>query len=89
MLGAGLKNLAVNVTKQYVVLFTVALTIGAPVTYVLMEALLDLAYTNHMPMNYSGIAVSVAILIFVLLATVSTLVGKVIKSNPVNGLKVE
>ena len=89
VLGASLKNIATNITKQYVILFAAALIIGAPVSYVLMELVFDIAYTYHMPMSYSGVALSVVILIVVLLAVVSTQIRKVSKSNPVDGLKVE
>lgn len=89
VLGAGLRNIAGSITKQYVYLFLLALAVGAPVSFKLMEILFDLAYTYHMPIDLSGVAIAVAILIGVLLATVSTQVRKVSKSNPVEGLKVE
>ncbi len=89
VLGAQIKNLAGNITKQYVLLFAIALTLGAPISYFLMEALMDTVYEYHIPMTISGVAIAVILLIFVLLATVSTQVGKVSKANPVDGLKVE
>jgi uncharacterized protein YoxC len=42
-----------------------------------------------MPVNYSGVVIAVAILILVVLITVSTQIRKVLRSNPVNGLKIE
>lgn len=89
ILGAGLKNIAGSITKQYMYLFLVAFALGAPISYLLMEILFDAAYTYHMPIDFSGVVVAVAILVGVLLATVSTQVRKVSKSNPVKGLKVE
>lgn len=89
VLGAQIKNIAINITNQYVVLFVIALAVGAPVSYVLIEALLDMVYPYHIPMNFTGVALSVIILIVVLLATVSTQIGKVSKSNPVDGIRVE
>lgn len=89
VLGAGLKNIAANITKQYVLLSTIAVIIGAPVSYVLIKALIGLLYPDPVPMGYAGVAIAVVILIFVLLAVVSTQVNRVSKSNPVDGLKVE
>ncbi len=89
VLGAELKNIASNITKQYILLFAIALALGAPISYFLMEALMDAVYEYHIPMTISGVMIAVVLLIFVLLATVSTQVGKVSKSNPVDGLKVE
>ncbi|MEP1097532.1 MAG: FtsX-like permease family protein, partial [Cyclobacteriaceae bacterium] len=89
VLGAQLGNIARNITKQYVLLFVIALSIGAPISYFLMEALMDEVYEYHIPMTISGVMIAVVLLIFVLLATVSTQVGKVSKANPVVGLKVE
>lgn len=89
VLGAQLQNIAANITKQYVLLFAIALSIGGPISYFLMAALLDEVYEYHIPMSISGVMIAVFLLVFVLLATVSTQVGKVSKANPVNGLKVE
>jgi putative ABC transport system permease protein len=89
VLGAGLKNIAANILKQYVILFAVALIIGAPISYVLIKLVIEFAYVYHMPITYSGVAIAVAILILVLLATVAIQIRKVLISNPVNGLKAE
>jgi putative ABC transport system permease protein len=89
VLGASLKNIAGNITRQYVWLFIIALGIGAPVSHFLIGWLIDAAYTYHMPITLSAVTLAVATLITVLLITVSTQIRKVVKENPVNGLKVE
>ena len=89
VLGAQLKNIASNITKQYVLLFVISLTIGGPISFFLMEKLMDEVYEYHIPMTVSGVLIAVVLLIFVLFATVSTQVRKVSKANPVVGLKVE
>ncbi len=88
-LGARLHNIASIIMKQYVLLTTIALLIGAPISYIFTKAYLDMLFSYSMPMGYSGIIISLLILIFVLLAVVSTQIRKVSKSNPVDGLKVE
>ena len=66
-----------------------ALALGGAVSYVLMEPLLDMASTYHIPRNLSSVMISVLLLIGVLLAVISTQIGKVYRNNPVDGLSVE
>jgi putative ABC transport system permease protein len=89
VLGAHLKNFAAIITQQYVLLFAIALIIGAPISYMLIKLLFDTAYTYHLPVTYSSVIIAMVVLVSVLLLTVSTQIRKVLKSNPVNGLKVE
>lgn len=89
VLGAGMRDIAGNITSHYFVLFTVALLLGAPVSYILNKQLFDAIYWYHMPITFSGVGIAVTILILVLLITISTQIKKVLKTNPVNGLKVE
>jgi putative ABC transport system permease protein len=89
ILGAGLNNIAGNITNQYLILYVVALGLGAPVSYFLNKLLFDSIYYYHIPITYSGVAVAASILVLALLVTASSQIGKVLKSNPVNGLKVE
>lgn len=89
VLGAGLKNITANITNQYLILFASALTIGAPISYILIKLVIEFSYAYHMPFNFSGVATAVVILILVLLITVSTQIRMVLRANPVNGLKVD
>jgi putative ABC transport system permease protein len=89
VLGAGLKNIAMSITSQYAILFLAAIFIGAPISFILVKTLLETAYKYHMPMGYSGTIIGVAILTTVILVTLTTQIRKVVKANPVHGLKVE
>jgi len=89
VLGAGVKNLVTVITSQYVLLFAIALIIAAPVSYYLMGLMFETAYEYHKPITYSSVIIAIVILILVLLMTVSTQLRKVVKTNPVNGLKAE
>ena len=89
VLGAGLKNIAATITNQYRILFSVALIFGAPLGYAFGKWLIEFAYPYHMPITLTPVAIAVVIMILVLLFTVSTQVRKVLKANPVDGLKVE
>lgn len=89
VLGASAKNLGANISTPYLFLFAVALIPAAPISYALVKLLFDSAYTYHMPIDYSGVTIAVVILILILLITVSTQIRKVVKANPVDGLKIE
>jgi hypothetical protein len=89
VLGAGVRNLAAHITHPYVVLFGVALLLGAPLSHGLMKRLIESAYPYHMPVDYAGVVTAVGVLVGVLGVTVLTQVGKVAKTNPVAGLNAE
>jgi ABC-type antimicrobial peptide transport system permease subunit len=89
VLGAGLKNITANVVNQYASLFIIALCIGAPSGYLLGKWLIEFSNEYHMPITFFGAALAVLITALVLVLTVFTQVWKVLKSNPVIGLKVE
>jgi putative ABC transport system permease protein len=89
VLGAGLKNIASVVASQYVILVGVALIIGAPVGHLAGAWLVGVVHEYHMPINLWAVTVAVVIMVLLVLLTVSTQIVKVLKYNPVDGLKVE
>lgn len=48
-------------SKQYTLLVCVALIAGAPVSYIFTKAYLNMLFAYPMPMDYSGILVSIVI----------------------------
>lgn len=88
-LGAGIRNIASVILKQYAVLMIISLIIGAPVSYWFTKAYLDMLFAYPMPVGYSGIVIALIILVLILLTVVATQIRKVLKLNPVDGLKVE
>jgi ABC-type antimicrobial peptide transport system permease subunit len=89
VLGAGLKNISANVTNQYLVLFLLALIMGAPLGQWLGTWMITFSNEYHMPITFSGTIISVMITTLVLLATVATQIWRIMKSKPVIGLKME
>ncbi|TRX60087.1 FtsX-like permease family protein [Fulvivirga sp. M361] len=89
VLGARLINIAVNMIRQYIGLFALALLIGAPLSYYLITMFFDLVYEYHIPINYTGVVISVLMLTGVLLIVISSQLGQISRSNPVDGLKAE
>lgn len=89
VMGAGAGSLTYTISKNYVLLIVISIAVSAPLTYQLMKAMFDFAYSYHMPITFTSVLIGIAILVIVLLATISTQIRKVIKANPVQGLKVE
>jgi putative ABC transport system permease protein len=89
VLGAGVKNIAAIISNQYLILFGVALVIGVPISYTLMNYVIASVGAYHMPFGISGVVIAVTILLSLLLITLSTQIVKVVKFNPVDGLKME
>jgi len=88
-LGASVHHIASLIIKQYVVLTAIALLVGAPISYIFTKAYLDMLFSYSMPMGYSGITISVFLLIVVLLGVISTQIRKVLISKTAEGLKKE
>ncbi|MEM6843289.1 MAG: ABC transporter permease [Bacteroidota bacterium] len=88
-LGANLKHIAAIILRQYLLLFVIALGIGAPLSYFLTAFFFDSVYTYHAPVTVLSVVLSALILLTVLLAVIFTQVGKVSKSNLLKGLRTE
>ncbi|MEP5637207.1 MAG: FtsX-like permease family protein, partial [Maribacter dokdonensis] len=88
-LGAGAKHIAYGIIKQYILLATVALLFGAPISYVLAKANLDMMYPDPRPFGVDSVFIAVTILCSVLISVMLMQVRRVTKSNPVEGLKTE
>ncbi|MEJ1238994.1 ABC transporter permease [Chryseolinea sp. T2] len=88
-LGAGLSGISGVIMKQYLALTLVSMTLGIPASYLFTKAYLNMLFAYPMPMDYSGSLIAVVILIGVLLMVISTQIRKVLKLNPVEGLKAD
>ncbi len=89
LLGAKSSNLANNIVRQYVVLFVLALGVGGPLSYFLIDFFFNSVYTYHVPMSLYSVLFAVLLLVVVLVATVLSQVRKTNKSNVVEGLRTE
>jgi len=89
VLGAQLKHLVTGVSKQFIWVLSIAVILGSPLAYILVAGLFDLAYAYHMPMSSLPVFYAVAILAFISILTVSTIVYGLIKTNPVDNLRSE
>jgi putative ABC transport system permease protein len=89
VLGAPTRTIATGILRQYTLLFVISLFLGAPISFLLVKALFDVAYDYHVPMNFGSVLLAIGLLVFVLLMVVLTQVTKVAKDSPVSGLKTE
>jgi ABC-type antimicrobial peptide transport system permease subunit len=89
VLGAGSMNIAKRVNRQYIWLLIIATGIGAPLSYYVMVAFLDSVYEYHVPVQVPSIILGIISIFLVALLTVSSLVVKVVRTNPVNALRSE
>ncbi len=88
-LGANVGNITSVIVRQYILLTSIALIIGAPVSYLFTRAYLDMLFAYPMPMSYSGVAIALVILVCVMVSVIFSQVLKLLQLNPVDGLKVE
>ncbi len=88
-LGAGLKNLAFVINKQFVVFLSVALVLGLPISYLLMSKLFNTVYEVHKPITVIPFAIAFVIVVIMVLTTISSQVRKVMTTAPTEGLRSE
>lgn len=89
VLGAETLNVTQTILHPYTILFIVALVIAVPLCYFFVDTALGVIWTYHVPMNFKGITLAVSVLVFVLAFVVFFQVKRVMKSNPVIGLRSE
>ncbi len=88
-LGARLRHLATSIGRQYLILGAISLLIGAPASYFLIKANIDMMFPDPRPMEIHGVFVSVFIIFLVLVSVICTQIGKVLNTNPARGLRTE
>lgn len=88
-LGAGLPNITAVIVRQYAVLTLVSLALGIPASYLFTNAYLNMLFAYPMPIGYTGSFIGVVILMVVMLLVISTQIRKVLRLNPVEGLKID
>jgi ABC-type antimicrobial peptide transport system permease subunit len=89
VLGAGTFDMAKGVNQQYIWILLIAAIIGSPVSYFVMDAFLDSVYKYHIPVQYLSIISGIIAIFAIAFLTVSALVVKVIRDNPVDALRTE
>ena len=88
-LGAGLKNLIYVINKQFAIFLGIALIIGTPLSYLLMNTLFDSVYALHISITWLPFLVALGIVVIMVAITVSSQVKKVMTTSPTEGLRSE
>ena len=89
VLGASSLRVAHLINKEYFILIGLALAVASPLSYYLLKAMLDAAYTDHVPIGIVPFAVSAVLMLVTLILTISSQIYKAIVSNPVDALQSE
>ena len=89
VLGAGIHHLVNGVNRQFMWVLLIAIVLGGPLSYKLVEILFEAVYSYYMPMTFNPVLIAVSLLLLTSLITVSTVIYKVVFSNPVDSLRTE
>jgi len=89
VMGANLMNLAAVINKQFIVLLIVATALGVPLSYLAISTLMDAVYTYHMPITPCAFTLATVLLFLTSILTVSSLIFRVMRTNPAETLRAE
>jgi ABC-type antimicrobial peptide transport system permease subunit len=88
-LGATLKNLVLVINRQFVVFLAIALALGIPLSFLLMQSLFDAVYAYYKPLSVLPFAFALFLVVLMVFITVSSQVKKVMNTSPTEGLRSE
>jgi len=88
-LGASLGNLVGVINRQFVIFLSIALVLGIPLSYLLIQTLLDAVYAYYKPLTVIPFVVALVLVVLMVLVTVSSQVKKVMTTSPTEGLRSE
>ncbi|HAP63158.1 MAG TPA: hypothetical protein DCR93_27880, partial [Cytophagales bacterium] len=89
VLGAEGWHIGQNISRKYLLLFGIALSLGAPASFFMIRFIFEIAYPYHMEVHWLGVTPALILLLGVLLGVVLSQVYKLKKWNPVRGLRLE
>uniref|UniRef100_UPI004047A08A ABC transporter permease n=4 Tax=Roseivirga sp. TaxID=1964215 RepID=UPI004047A08A len=88
-LGANLKHLIYIINKKFITFLIVALALGLPLSYFLMETMLDAVYAYHVPITVLPFVIAFLAVVLMVILTVSSQIKKVMTVSPTEGLRSE
>ncbi|MFC1555389.1 ABC transporter permease, partial [candidate division KSB1 bacterium] len=88
-LGAGMMNIMNLMNKEYLILLAVSTVIGAPLSYFLMGKAFDGIHAYHIPVSVTHMVIVFTLVILTTVLTVSSLLYRAGRTNPVDTLKYE
>ncbi|UZR97943.1 FtsX-like permease family protein [Chondrinema litorale] len=88
ILGANLTSIFVLLSKNFIILTIIGTIVTIPLTWVIMERWLQ-NYVYRIEISTVNFMLALAVILFVLIVTVSMQLGKVSRNNPAETLKAE
>ncbi len=88
-LGASVKNVVSLLNREFLIILSVAATVGAVAGYYLTNALLKVIYAYHVPVGIISIVLSTLFIFILGMFTTSTTIFKAARANPVDTLRNE
>lgn len=88
-LGANLRNLVAVINRQFIAFLVVALVLGIPLSYLMIQSLLDAVYAYYKPLTVIPFSLALFVVVIMVFVTVSSQVKKVMRSSPTEGLRSE
>ena len=89
VLGANTMEMAKGVNQQFIWILIIASIIGAPLSYFVVHSFLETIYEYHVPVSITSIVAGITLIFIIAFLTVSSLLVKVIRENPVDSLRSE
>ena len=89
VLGAGLKNLTTSISRQYMLLMSIALVLGAPAAYFLNLGLVKMMFAYPLPHGHWSVLFGLILLMIIMFAVICTQISRVSKASPVKGLRTD
>ncbi len=89
VLGASVLHLARPILKRYVILWLVGSVVGGFLANTVISMLLDSVYAVHSGVGSLPMILAVGTLLFVIIITIASQLGKVKNTNPVDTLRME
>ena len=86
VLGAGNMSLARSVSSHFYIFLSIALILGIPISYFLVDGLLSMIYTYPMPLNFLPVIGSAALIVITIIVTILAHLASLVKQNPTEGL---
>ncbi len=89
VLGANTMNLTKVINRQFLVLLIIATILGVPLSFVAISGLMDTVYTYRMPDSPLPYVLATVLLFITSIATISSLILKVLRNSPADTLRSE
>jgi putative ABC transport system permease protein len=89
VLGATVTSVAAHVNRSFVAILVLAFVVAAPLSYLILDGLLDAIFEYRMPLNPLPFLLAFGVVALAALATIGTQVRRIVTANPADVLRAE